>query len=145
MAGVHTIVVAIKESKTGLPAENGTEIECLYKLEDNSDVFIVIIEAFNRSSSIFNQIATYRPEKISKIPQPGQYLKERVTLTNITKSSKKAVLTFSKLMCIDDTVYKCQVKYVDSMNSYKDQPSNNISITVKGNIFNVIALFHYKW
>lgn len=145
MAGVHTIVVAIKESKTGLPAENGTEIECLYKLEDNSHVLIVFIEAFNRSSSIFNQIATYRPEKISRFPPTGQYLKERVTLTNITKSSKKAVLTFSKLMCIDDTVYKCQVKYVDSMSSFINQPSNNISITVKGNIFNFIVIFHYKW
>lgn len=87
--------------------------------------------AFKKSSTTFEQIATYIPDKTPLLNTQGQYLKGRVTLTPITQSSTKAIMTFDKLMCIDDTFYQCRAYYLDS-SGLNLQFSNNISISVQG-------------
>ncbi|CAC5399303.1 unnamed protein product [Mytilus coruscus] len=79
---------------------------------------------------MFETIATYNPDQTPNLTTNGQYLKGRVTLTPITQSSIKAVMTFNKLMCIDETFYKCQVVYQDSSGTHFPI-ANNISILVQ--------------
>lgn len=141
IAGVHTISVVIEGSEVGLIGENGTEIECSYPLGSYRQ-FSVSFWAFNKSSQIFEQIATYIPDDTPLINTKGEYLKGRVTLTPITKLSTKAVMTFNQIMCIDDTSYQCQARYIDS-NGNQNPISNNTSISVEGIYFNVIVL-RYK-
>ncbi|VDI11395.1 Hypothetical predicted protein [Mytilus galloprovincialis] len=86
--------------------------------------------AFNKSSTTFEPIATYIQDKTPLLNTQGQYLKGRVTLTPITQSSAKAVMTFDKLMCIDDTFYQCSAYYLDT-SGHSVLYSNNISISVQ--------------
>ncbi|VDI38613.1 Hypothetical predicted protein [Mytilus galloprovincialis] len=125
--GVTTNSVVIEGSKGGLLGENGTEINCSYTIPE---ILFVSFLAFNRSSEIFEIIATYRPDRTPQLNTQGQYLNGRVTLTPITQSSKKAVMTFNQLMCIDDTSYKCEVSYLTDGGN-KIPESNNITISVQ--------------
>ncbi|CAC5406270.1 IGSF11 [Mytilus coruscus] len=115
---------------TGLNGGNGTEIECSYTKQNSMWISVVSFLAFNRSRNEFNEIAIYVPNYPSYITDNGQYLKGRITLMNITQSTTKAVLTFNKLMCIDDTLYQCIVNYRDS-SGVKNIVSNNKSISVR--------------
>ncbi|CAC5420456.1 unnamed protein product [Mytilus coruscus] len=119
--------VVIEGSTGGLLGENGTKIECLYTQKDISYVSFL---AFNKSSITFETIATYRPDKPPLLNTQGQYLKGRVTLMPIKKLSAKAVMIFNKLMCIDDTFYRCEMIYFDS-NGNLILVSNNMSISVQ--------------
>ncbi|XP_052072186.1 uncharacterized protein LOC127710399, partial [Mytilus californianus] len=87
--------------------------------------------AFNKSIKTFDTITTYLPDIKALITPQGQYLKGRVTLSNITQSSKMAVMIFNKLLCIDDILYRCNVRFVDSGGVPRDVTSNNISISVQ--------------
>lgn len=134
--GVNTISVAIEGSKGGLLGENGTEIRCVYTL---GDIIYVSFSTFNKSSLTFEIIATYRPDRTPQLNTHGHHLNGRVTLTQITQSSTKAVMTFNKLMCIDDTFYRCQVIYFGSSGT-QIITSNNISISVQGSYYDVIGI-----
>ncbi|CAG2201839.1 unnamed protein product [Mytilus edulis] len=129
---VDTLSIEITGSVSGVLGENGTEIECSYTRENVRSITRVGFMAFNRSRVAFDQIAAYLPDDISTLLPQGQYLKGRVTLTGITQSSTKAVMVFNKLMCIDDTFYKCSVAYTDSSLLSHTDTSGNMSIQVEG-------------
>lgn len=132
--GVHTVSFEINGSKGGLLGENGTEIECSYTQKNIKQIYFVSFNAFNRKSRSFQEIAIYSAGGNPELTPVGQYLKGRVTLTQLLT---KAVMTFNKLMCIDDTFYKCKMSY-RNVNGTQEQISNNISISVQGIYFNVI-------
>lgn len=121
----------ISGNEAGLLGYNGTELECHYIQERLLEVLYVSFVTFNRSSNFFETIATYRQDTTPQLNTQGQYLNGRVTLTPLTKLSAKAVMTFNKLMCIDDTFYRCRVIYFDT-NGFHDYISSNISISVQG-------------
>lgn len=128
--------VVIEGNKGGILGENGTEVKCVYTLGDTSYVSFL---AFNKSITTFEIIATYRPGRTPQLNPQGQYLNGRVTLTPITQSSKKAIITFNQLMCIDDTYYRCQVNcFVSSGNQMI--MSNNISISVQGSYYDLLII-----
>ncbi|VDI06021.1 Hypothetical predicted protein [Mytilus galloprovincialis] len=127
---VNTISAEISGNRGGKPEDNGTELECLHTLENISRLFYVSFMAFNRSSILFETIATYVPDRTVLLTTQGQYLKGRVTLTPIKELSTKAVMIFNKLMCIDDTFYQCKVIYMD-INGIHDYTSSYISISVQ--------------
>ncbi|VDI18751.1 Hypothetical predicted protein, partial [Mytilus galloprovincialis] len=127
--GVHTIV-EIKENVTGIIGENGTQIKCEFTKEKIISTISVSFLAFNRSNIKFTDISTHIPNSISYLTDDGQYLKGRVTLMNITQSTTKVVLTFNKLMCIDDTFFQCKVSYFGSKGANYIY-SNNASISVQ--------------
>ncbi|CAC5408239.1 unnamed protein product [Mytilus coruscus] len=126
----HTLPVEIKGNVTGLNGGNGTEIECSYTKQNSILITVVSFLAFNRSSITSNEIAIYVPNSLSYLTDHGQYLKGRVTLMNITQSTTKAVMTFKKLMCIDDTLYQCRVNYISS-SGVKNTISNSTTISVQ--------------
>ncbi|CAG2201836.1 unnamed protein product [Mytilus edulis] len=131
LVDVNAISVEITGNRTGLLGYNGTDLKCSYTQENTLQVFTVSFMAFNKCSTTFEPIATYIQDKTPLLNTQGQYLKGRVTLTPITQSSAKAVMTFDKLMCIDDTFYQCSAYYLDT-SGYSVLYSNNISISVQG-------------
>lgn len=128
-------------------SENGTEIECSYTKKNIVKINSVRMFAFNRSSMMFESIAVYFPDIFSLLTPEGQYLKGRVTVINITQSSTKVVMIFNKLMCIDDTFYRCELRYTNTSLEDKAITSNNMSIWVQGksNGLFVPLKFHEIW
>ncbi|CAC5406277.1 unnamed protein product [Mytilus coruscus] len=126
----HALSVELLQDVRGLYGENGTELECSYTKQNVILIISISFLAFNRSSIQFNEIAIYVPNSISYLTDDGQYLGERVTLMNITQSTTKAVMTFNKPMCIDETFYQCKVNYIAS-SGVKNIVSNNSSISVQ--------------
>ncbi|CAG2201842.1 MALT1 [Mytilus edulis] len=128
---VESVSVEVGGNLSGILGENGTAIECSYTRENVRAITRVDFKAFNRRTVTFEQIAGYVPDDISILLPQGQYLKGRVTLTRITQNSTKAVMLINKLMCIDDTFYKCSVTYNDDYLLSHMDTSGNISIQVK--------------
>ncbi|CAC5399308.1 unnamed protein product [Mytilus coruscus] len=128
---VNTLSASITENVTGLLGENGTQMECSYIMENVLKVDLVSFLAFNKSTTAFDPVASYLPNAGTLITPQGQYLKDRVTLHNITQSSTNAVMVFNKLLCIDNTLYKCSVRYTDSGGVGQDETSNTIRISVQ--------------
>ncbi|CAC5379341.1 unnamed protein product [Mytilus coruscus] len=128
---VKALAVRLPQNVTGLLGENRTQIECSYTMENILRIDLVSFLIFNKSTTTFDPIASYLPDIKTLITPQGQNLKGRVTLRNITQSSTKAVMIFNKLLCIDDTFYKCNVIYVDSGGVRRDASSNTISISVQ--------------
>ncbi|CAC5406275.1 unnamed protein product [Mytilus coruscus] len=128
---LHTMSVESTRNGTGLLNENDTKIECSYTQENVLKIDYVSFLVFNRSSISFEPIATFIPNLNSVFTPQGQYLKERVTLTNITTSSTKAVMIFNKLICVDATTYTCKVSNIASSCLPGKTTSNNISISVQ--------------
>ncbi|CAC5388059.1 unnamed protein product [Mytilus coruscus] len=131
MTDVNELAVRLPHNVTRLFGENGTQIECSYTKENVLRIDSVTFLAFNKSTTTFDSIAIYLPDIKSLITPQGQYLIGRVTLSNITQSSTMAVLIFNKLLCIDDTFYRCNVRFVDSGGVAREATSNNISISVQ--------------
>ncbi|CAC5367989.1 ALCAM [Mytilus coruscus] len=127
---VNASTVKLSQNISRLLSENETEIECSYTVENILQIDSVSFLAFNDSSITFEQIVTYLPDTKSLITRRGQYLRGRVTLSDITKSSTKAAMVFNKLLCIDYTLYKCYVRYIDSGGVGREATSNNIRISV---------------
>lgn len=141
LTGIHTFSVVMRGSEEGLLGSNGTEIKCSYTNENTSQILSVSFMAFKNNIS-FEQIALYNPNNLPKLTDQGQYLKGRVTLTTITESSTEAVLTFNKLMCIDDTFYQCKVIYQDST-GVQSPTSNSLGISVKGSWYYIFQQHSY--
>ncbi|XP_071133328.1 CD166 antigen-like [Mytilus edulis] len=116
---------------TGILGDNGTEIECSYTKENVLKIDSVIFMAFNRSSVNFEPVATFIPDTVSLFTPQGQYLVGRVTLKGITQSSPTAVMVFDQLLCLDDTFFKCHVRYIDSGGVGREATSDNITISVQ--------------
>lgn len=131
IAVANALSVDIK-TVSGLLGENGTVIECSYTKENVIKIDYVRIMALKESQTTFAVIVVYVPNGMSSLTPEGQFLKGRVTLANIDQSSTKAVMIFNKLMCIDDTSYRCNVRYTDSSLDGKETTSNNMSIQVQG-------------
>lgn len=115
---------------------NRTEIECWYNYSTQYvfRVDAVTIMAFNSSSKTFESIVTFLVNGDASVTPYGQYLIGRVTLNNITNSSTKAVMIFNKLLCIDDALYRCNVRYtIPPSYDREDTHSNNINLQVQGN------------
>lgn len=133
MLDANALSVKLLQNVSTLLGDNGTDIECSYTRENVLKIDSVIFMAFNRSIELFTPIATFIPDTVSLITPQGQYLKGRVALRNITQLSTKAVLIYVRIMCIDHTTYRCNVRYIDLGGEGQDATSNNIYVSVQGN------------
>ena len=88
------------------------------------------MEARNKSSEEYLQIAAFYPsENNGKAVLTGDYLTGRVFLTYPTSESRKAILTFNRIQCVDDTDYIWSILY-DTNNIIQPEYTNSTSITV---------------
>jgi hypothetical protein len=91
------------------------------------------MEARNKTSEEYLQIATfYPPGGNSEVDLAGGYLTGRVSLTNPSDKSRKAMLTFNKIQCVDDNDYICSISYHINGNVKETYSSyTNITVTSK--------------
>lgn len=139
----RALYAEIKGNIKGLNGEKGTEIECSYTKQNVISIISVSFFALNKSSHKFNEIALYIPNSFPYLTDDGQYLKGRVTLVNITQSTTKAVMTFNKLMCIDDTLYYCKVIHFGSTGVII-VISNDTDISVQGTFDSFVSIKNVK-
>ncbi|CAC5357732.1 unnamed protein product [Mytilus coruscus] len=93
-------------------SSNNTILTCSYILEKD-EILTVGIKAYNKSSDTFEHIAGYRPHQAAELLANGAYLYDRVALSNITQTSTQALIVFHEVKCIDETLYKCIITYLD--------------------------------
>lgn len=119
--------------KTTIPSNN-TTLACSY-VSDQDEILTVGILGYNTTSKTFEKLAGYRPNKVAKLLTHGEYLHDRVTLNNITKLSKQAFILFNDVRCIDATLYKCTISYLDKVLKLLTIESAEVNITITGKDF----------
>lgn len=95
------------------------------------------ITAKNRTEDFDDKkpIAIFKPGKAAKLHSSGEYLSDRVTLTNITNTSTNLTLKFRKLKCIDEKDYICKYYVIDMDGAVSTARSETTRILVKGKMF----------
>jgi hypothetical protein len=91
------------------------------------------MEARNKSSEEYIQIATFHPPELNReATLTGDYLTGGVSVINPSDESDEAILTFNKIQCVDDTDYICGISYDTNGIIHKKQTiSTNITVTRK--------------
>ena len=131
--GSEALQSNINTNVTATIGETNVELWCSY-IKDNGDyISNIYMKARNKSSEEYLQIATfYPPERNCNATLTGEYLTDRVSLTNPTDESSKAILTFNKIQCVDDTDYICGISYdTNGIIRMKETISTSIIVTSK--------------
>ncbi|XP_052069883.1 uncharacterized protein LOC127708798 [Mytilus californianus] len=108
---IVTLQLSMSNTTTTI-SSNNTILTCSYILEKD-EILTVGIKAYNKSSNTFEHIAGYRPHQAAELLTNGAYLYDRVALSNITQTSTQALIVFHEVKCIDETLYKCIITYLD--------------------------------
>lgn len=92
---------------------NNEILSCSY-MQDRNEILSIGIMAYNKSTNAFQHIAGYRPSQSAELLTNGAYLNGRVTLSNITQRSTQATIVFNEIRCVDETLYKCTITYLNT-------------------------------
>lgn len=126
---------------TTMLSNNNTLLMCSYILEQD-EILTIGILAYNKSENTFEHIAGYRPNQTAEILTYGAYLMGRVTLSNLTRTSTQAYILFHEIRCIDETMYKCGITYLDKGLKLLQVESSEVKITITGKICLYIKLLY---
>ena len=127
--GSEASQIKIITNVTATIGDTNVEWWCSY-IEDDGDYNIYItMEARNKTSEEYLQIATFYPSRSHDAVLTGKYLTGRVSLTNPTDESSKAILTFHKIQCVDDSDYVCSISF-HTKGKLQTKSTNSTSITV---------------
>ena len=128
--GSEALQIKINTNVTTTIGDTNVELWCSY-VKDNGDyIHYIKMEARNKTSEEYLQIAAlYPPERNREAVLTGDYLTGRVSITNPTDESRKAILTFNTIQCVDDTDYICSISY-DTNSIPHTKYTNSTSITV---------------
>ena len=128
--GSEALHIKINTNVTATIGDTNVELWCFYIKDDADYIYSIKMEARNKTSEEYLQIATFfPPEHNREAILTGEYLTGRVSLTNPTDESSKAILTFHKIQCVDDTDYLCSISFHTNGNPQK-KSTNSTSITV---------------
>jgi hypothetical protein len=131
--GSEALQIKINTNVTATIGDTNVELWCSYIKDDVDYIYHIKMEARNKTSEEYLQIATfYPPGIIHDAVLTGKYLTGRVYLTNPSDESDEAILTFNQIQCVDDTDYICSISYDTNGIIHKKQPiSTNITVTRK--------------
>lgn len=130
---VHGINVYMNENITAGVNQSGIEMKCSYTKENVKTIFTVGLFARSKTTlSDFFTIVTFLPDKATVINPSGEYLSNRVTMTNITQESTEASLIFKQIKCTDKNQYRCKVTYLNTNNDVDSEISMVTTINVTG-------------
>ncbi|CAC5377952.1 CD22 [Mytilus coruscus] len=134
LIGIETISVRIQATPPdALLGQTSLQMRCSYTTVTGEFVTGVDIQA--KINGQFRTIATFYTPSVplnATLTTNGNYLSDRVTLTNPTTSSTdSALIQFSQIVCEDENVYMCQVGYAGSDGS-RSAISTVANINVKG-------------
>ena len=130
-AGAFTVDISIDMEAVVGPSD--IQVNCSYVADPGDLLFGVNLKAF--SEGMFKTIATFSPmnSALPAFTTDGQYLVNRSNLTNPNGGSNIATLTFSQIVCEDETVYQCEVDYQDGDTGMVPSPlpTASTNLTVK--------------
>jgi hypothetical protein len=131
--GSEALQIKINTNVTATIGDTNVELWCSYIKDGGDYIYYIKIEARNKTSEQYVQIAKLYPLSNRDAQLVVEYLTDRVSLTNPTNQSRKAILTFNKIQCVDDTDYICGIYYdtngVDATTEYTS--STSITVTSK--------------
>jgi hypothetical protein len=126
--GSEALQIEINTNVTATIGDTNVELWCSYIKDDGEYIFYIKMEARNKTSEKYLQIAAFYPENSIESDLRGD-LTGRVSLTNPSDESSKAILTFNKIQCVDDTDYICSISYKTN-DIIHTKYTNSTSITV---------------
>jgi hypothetical protein len=128
--GSEALQIKINTNVTATIGDTNVELWCSYIKDDKEKIFYIKIEARNKTSEEYLQIAAFYPSENNEdaVLIEG-YLIGRVSLTNPTDESSKAILTFNKIQCVDDTDYIWSILY-DTNRIIQPEYTSSTSIIV---------------
>ena len=131
--GSEAIQIKINTNVTAIIGGTNVELWCSYIKDDGDHIHYIQMEARNKTSGEYLQIATFfPPDSKRQAILTGVYLTGRVSLTSPTDELSEAILTFNKIKCVDDTDYICSTSYdTNGPNDIKYTSSTNITVTSK--------------
>lgn len=130
---ILAVNISINQNITGIVCKNGTDLTCSF-IKDNNQSFVNVAIIARNKNGIFlknEPVAIFPPNKVAILPPSGDYLSGRVTLTNITKVSTNATMTFHNLQCGDETDYMCTFNYINEVGVVIIDESEPTRILVK--------------
>jgi hypothetical protein len=129
--GSEALQIKINTNVTATIGDTNVELWCSYIKDDGDYIHFINMEARDKTSEKNIHLATfYPPERMNQAVLAAEYLTGRVNLTSPTEESSKAILTFNKIQCVDDTDYICIISY-DTNQKPPTTDSNSTSITVR--------------
>ena len=128
--GSEALQIKINTNVTATIGDTNVELWCSYIKDGGDHIFYMNMQARNKTSEEYFQIVAFYPPE-SKSELTGEYLTGRVSLTNPTDESSKAILTFNKIQCVDDTDYICSITYRNVIIHMKYTSSTSITVTSK--------------
>ena len=129
--GSEALQININTNVTAAIGDTNAELSCLYIKDGGDYIYYITMEARNKTSEEYIQIARfYPPESNRKAVLKVEYLTGRVSLTNPTDESSKAILTFTTIQCVDDADYICSISY-EKNGKITTKYSSSTSITVR--------------
>jgi hypothetical protein len=128
--GSEALQIKINTNVTATIGDTNVKLWCSYIKDDGDYIHLINMEARDKTSEETFQIVTfYLPEHNREATLTGKYLTGRVSLTNPTNESRRAILTFNKIQCVDDTDYICSISY-DTNGNVQKKYTSSTSITV---------------
>jgi hypothetical protein len=129
--GSEALQIKINTNVTATIGDTNVELWCSYIKDGGDYIFYIQMKARNKTSEEYLQIAKfYPPESNRDAVLKGEYLNDRVSLTNPTDESSKAILTFNTIQCVDDADYICSISY-EKNGKITTKYSSSTSITVR--------------
>jgi hypothetical protein len=131
--GSEALQIKINTNVTATIGDTNVELWCSYIKDVGDYISNIKMEARNKTSEEYLQIAKfYPPERNRDAVLKGEYLNGRVSLTNPMGESSKAILTFNKIQCVDDTDYICSISYDRNGDTHNNSTSStSIIVTSK--------------
>lgn len=108
------------------------EILCSYTKENVQTIYTVGISVRNKTTNGFVPVVTFLPGLATRFTTSGEYLRNRVILSNITQNSTEASMMFNQLKCTDENEYRCKVTYLHINIAPDEVMSLPTSIKVNG-------------
>jgi hypothetical protein len=131
--GSEALQIKINTNVTATIGDTNIELWCSYTNDAGDYISNIKMKARNKTSEEYLIIAKfYLPERNSDAVLRGEYLNGRVSLTNPTDESSKAILTFNKIQCVDDTDYMCVISHeTNRIDTTTPTSSSSITVTSK--------------
>ena len=119
--GSEALQIKINANVAATIGDTNIELWCSYIKDVGDYIYYIKMEARNKTSEKYLQIATFYPPELLVCP-----------LQTIRMNQMKQFLTFNKIQCVDDTDYICSISYRTNRIVHKKQTiSTNINVTRK--------------
>ena len=128
--GSEALQIKINTNVAATIGDTHVELWCSYIKDGGDYIYYIKMEARNKTSEKYLQIASFYPLSNREAELTVEYLTGRVSLTSPTDQSSKAILTFNKIQCVDDTDYICGISYDTNGIGGTTEYTSSTSITV---------------